>query len=251
MSAAPEPLLAARALVAGYAPDVDVVRGCDLELRSGDLIGIIGPNAAGKSTLLKALFGLIAIRSGSVRFRGADIVAAAPHERVGLGLGYVPQTRNVFPGLSVGDNLRMGTYLAPRRFDERFEVVGELFPGLADRRGDRAGLLSGGQQRMLALARALMAEPAVLLLDEPTSGLSPAAQDDVFGHIETLHAAGVAVAMVEHNVRRCLALCNRTYLLEQGVITYEATSQELRHDPRVIEIYLGDLGSSDPPVSRW
>ena len=241
MSTAAEPLLAARALVAGYTPDVDVVRGCDLDLFAGDLAGIIGPNAAGKSTLLKALFGLVGVRRGSVRFHGDDLVATPPHERVRRGLGYVPQTRNVFPSLSVGDNLRMGTFLAPRRFAERFEMVAGLFPGLADRSRDRAGLLSGGQQRMLALARALMAEPAVLLLDEPTSGLSPAAQDDVFGHIEALHAAGVVVAMVEHNARRCLALCNRTYLLDRGVTTYEGTGPELLDDPRVVDLYLGPL----------
>lgn len=241
MTTAPEPVLAVRGLVAGYASDVDVVRGCDLELFSGDLAGIIGPNGAGKSTLLKALFGLVAVRRGSVRLGGADLAGTSPHERVRLGLGYVPQARNVFPGLSVGDNLRMGTYLAPRRFTERLEVVAELFPGLADRASDAAGLLSGGQQRMLALARALMADPVVLLLDEPTSGLSPAFQDDVFGHIETLHAAGVAVAMVEHNARRCLALCNRTYLLDQGVTTYEGTGPELLEDPRVVDLYLGRL----------
>ena len=237
----PARLLEAAGIVAGYLPGIDILRGCDLAVGEGELVGIIGPNGAGKSTLVKSLFGLIPIRSGRVTLRAEDITGLPAHLLVRRGVGYVPQLKNVFPSLSVSDNLRMGMYLDPHRFSERFAVVAELFPVLGDRRGAAAGSLSGGQRQMLALARALMTEPSVLLLDEPSAGLSPMLQDSVFEWVERINDAGTAVVMVEQNARRCLQICDRGYVLDQGRNAYEATGAELLHDPKVIELYLGSL----------
>ena len=238
------PIFDARSLVAGYLPGVDILRGCDLTVADGELVGIIGPNGAGKSTLVKALFGLVPVGSGSVHLRGEDVTGRKGHELVQRGVGYVPQVRNVFAALSVTDNLRMGAYLAASRFDERFEAVAELFPILAKRRHERAGSLSGGQRQMLAMARALMTEPSVLLLDEPSAGLSPMLQDQVFEWVEGINDAGTAIVMVEQNARRCLQICDRGYVLDQGTNAYEATGQELLADPKVIELYLGTLATA-------
>ena len=190
------PLLFADGVSAGYVPEVDIISDVHLVCEEGELVGIIGPNGAGKSTLVKTLFGLVDVRRGTVTFRGEDITSLPAHAMVERGVGYVPQVRNVFSMLSVEDNLRMGAYLAPSRFRERKEAVVELFPVLADRLGTQAGSLSGGQRQMLAMARALMTEPAVLLLDEPSAGLSPIMQDQVFDWIEGINDAGTAVVMV-------------------------------------------------------
>jgi branched-chain amino acid transport system ATP-binding protein len=237
------PLLDARDIVAGYLPGVDILRGCTLSVCEGELVGVIGPNGAGKSTLVKALFGLIPIRAGRVTLRGEEITGLAAHELVRRGVGYVPQLRSVFPSLTVIDNLRMGAYLDAHRFDDRFAAVTELFPVLAARRGARAGALSGGQRKMLALARALMTEPSVLLLDEPSAGLAPLVQDQVFDRIEQINDSGTAIVIVEQNARRCLQLCDRGYVLDQGRNAYDATGTELLHDPKVIELYLGSLAT--------
>ena len=191
-----EPLLEAHDLVAGYLPGVDILNGASLTLLPGQLVGIIGPNGAGKSTLIKTLFGLVPVRSGSVELRGADITSKPAHELVAAGVGYVPQNRNVFPSLTIEENLRMGIYLDPDRFDERFASVPSLFPLLAERRGEKAGLLSGGQRQMVAMGRALMTDPSVLLLDEPSAGLSPMNQDEVFARIDEVRSHGVSVVMV-------------------------------------------------------
>ncbi|MEX0666503.1 MAG: ABC transporter ATP-binding protein [Acidimicrobiia bacterium] len=228
-------------MVAGYVPEVDILRGCNLSVGDGELVGIIGPNGAGKSTLVKALFGLVPVRAGTVHFRGDDVTSAKAHELVRRGVGYVPQVRNVFASLTVADNLNMGAYVDPERFDERVDAVGGLFPMLGDRLHDRAGSLSGGQRQMLAMARALMAEPSVLLLDEPSAGLSPMLQDQAFDWVEQINDAGTAIVMVEQNARRCLQICDRGYVLDQGQNAYQATGQELLHDAKVIELYLGSL----------
>jgi branched-chain amino acid transport system ATP-binding protein len=234
-------LLEATGVVAGYLPGVDILRGCNLSVSESELVGIIGPNGAGKSTLVKALFGLIPIRAGWVKLRGEDITGLAAHALVRRGVGYVPQLKSIFPSLSVSDNLRMGAYLQADRFDERFAAVTKLFPVLAGRRHERAGSLSGGQRQMLALGRALMTEPSVLLLDEPSAGLSPILQDQVFDWIERINGAGTAIVIVEQNARRCLQVCDRGYVLDQGRNAYQATGAELLHDPMVIELYLGTL----------
>ena len=237
------PLLVAHDIVAGYVPGVDILRGCQLELHKGELVGIIGPNGAGKSTLLKAMFGLVPVRSGSIELRGQDITAAKAHRLVALGVGYVPQINNVFPSLSVQENLRMGVYLRPSEFGARFEQVAELFPLLADRRRQRAGYLSGGERQMVAMGRALMMDPSVLILDEPSAGLSPAYQDLVFERILGVHHAGISIVMVEQNARRCLEISTRGYVLDQGVNAYTDTGRRLLEDPKVVELYLGTLAT--------
>ncbi len=235
------PVLRAEALVAGYVPGVDILRGCDLVLGDGELVGIIGPNGAGKSTLVKAVVGLVPVRDGRVSLRGRDVTGMPAHRLVELGVGYVPQTANVFPSLTIEENLQMGVFQKPRLFDERFDVVAELFPLLGERRKQRAGSLSGGERQMVAMGRALMMDPQVLLLDEPSAGLSPAVQDEVFDRIADIHRTGVAVVMVEQNARRCLQICDRAYVLDQGRNAYTGQGRQLLHDPKVVELYLGTL----------
>jgi branched-chain amino acid transport system ATP-binding protein len=234
-------VLEAKELVAGYLPDVDILNGCNLTLRRGELVGIIGPNGAGKSTLVKTIFGLVPVRSGSVLLGGEDITSLEAHELVARGVGYVPQTRNVFPSLSVVENLEMGLYLRADRWAERYAFVCDVFPLLADRARQRAGLLSGGERQMVAMGRALMMDPKVLLLDEPSAGLSPANQDGVFDRIESINDAGISIIMVEQNARTCLQICDRGYVLDQGRNAYTGTGRELLADPKVIELYLGTL----------
>ena len=237
-------VLHAQELVAGYIPEVNILNGCDLEVRAGEFVGIIGPNGAGKSTLLKAILGLCKIRSGTITLNGQDITGRKAHELVPLGVGYVPQTKNVFPSLTVKENLEMGCFLKPSVFKERFAYVAQMFPKLADRAAQRAGALSGGERQMVAMGRALMLEPKVLLLDEPSAGLSPALQDEVFVQCRTINAAGVAILMVEQNARRCLQVVNRGYVLDQGRNAYTGTGRELLGDPNVIELYLGTLAKA-------
>lgn len=234
-------LLRADQLVAGYVPGVNILNGADLYLKDGELIGIIGPNGAGKSTLLKALFGLIPVRSGTVTLRGRNITSAAAHVLVSQGLGYVPQNNNVFPSLTVEENLQMGVYLRPKSFPTRFDFVAELFPLLGQRRKQKTGALSGGERQMVAMGRALMMEPSVLLLDEPSAGLSPAYQDEVFIRCRRINRTGVSIVMVEQNARRCLQICDRGYVLDQGRNAYTGTGRDLLEDPKVIELYLGTL----------
>jgi len=240
-----EPLLNAEEVVAGYVPGVNILNGTNLDLFPGELVGIIGPNGAGKSTLVKALFGLLPVRSGEVRFHGQDITGLKAHDLVARGIGYVPQTNNVFPSLSVEENLEMGTYVRPRLFAERLEVVTTMFPRLGDRRKQRAGSLSGGERQMLSLGRALMLDPQVLLLDEPSAGLSPAYQDEVFINCRRINETGVSIVMVEQNAHRCLQICHRGYVLDQGRNAYTNTGDKLLHDPKVVELYLGSLARID------
>ncbi|KAB1141526.1 ABC transporter ATP-binding protein [Streptomyces luteolifulvus] len=235
------PILAADDVVAGYLPGVDVLRGCSVRVEPGELVGVIGPNGAGKSTLIKAVFGLLRIRAGSVRLLGEDVTNRPAHEQVRRGVGYVPQLQNVFPALTVEENLRMGIYLRPGAFARRSAELEELFPVLAARRKQKAGSMSGGERQMLAMARALMMEPRLLLLDEPSAGLSPAHQDLVFERVKGINGAGVAVLMVEQNARRCLQICHRGYVLDQGRNAYTDTGTRLLHDEKVIELYLGTL----------
>jgi branched-chain amino acid transport system ATP-binding protein len=236
-----QPVLVAENLTAGYLPGINILNGCNLEVQPGELIGIIGPNGAGKSTLIKALFGLVGVRDGQVRLQGEDITNMSAHELVARGIGYVPQTNNIFPNLTIEENLEMGVFLQPEKMKERFAEVADLFPLLADRRRQRAGGLSGGERQMVAMARALMMRPRILLLDEPSAGLSPALQDMVFVRTREINATGVSIVMVEQNARRCLQVCHRGYVLDQGRNAYTGTGQELLNDPKVIELYLGTL----------
>ncbi|MCI0689963.1 MAG: ABC transporter ATP-binding protein [Sporichthyaceae bacterium] len=234
-------LLRVDELVAGYIPEVHILNSTDFYAHEGELVGIIGPNGAGKSTLVKTLFGLVEVRSGQITLRGEDITGLKAHQLVARGVGYVPQTNNVFPSLTIEENLQMGVYQSPKRFAERFEEVAELFPALGERRKQRAGSLSGGERQMVAMARALMPEPSVLLLDEPSAGLSPKLQDQVFIRAQQVNRSGVTVIMVEQNARRCLQICDRGYVLDQGRNAYTATGESLMHDPKVVELYLGTL----------
>ncbi len=241
VGAAEGALLVADDLVAGYVPGVNILNGCDLYVQEGELVGIIGPNGAGKSTALKALFGLVNVRSGTVTLRGENITGLKAHTLVRKGVGFVPQTENVFPSLTIEENLQMGVFQAPKLFAQRFDFVADLFPALGQRRKQRAGSLSGGERQMVAMGRALMMEPSVLLLDEPSAGLSPALQDEVFIRVRQINRTGVSVVMVEQNARRCLQICDRGYVLDQGRTAYTASGKDLINDPKVIELYLGTL----------
>jgi branched-chain amino acid transport system ATP-binding protein len=236
-----EILLRATDIVAGYLPGVNILNGCNLEVAKGELVGIIGPNGAGKSTLLKSLFGLVNVRSGSVTLAGEDITNQKADTLVSQGVGFVPQNNNVFPSLTVEENMRMGVYLRPKTFNERFEFITDLFPTLGERRTQRAGAMSGGERQMVAMARALMMNPSVLLLDEPSAGLSPVRQDETFLRTRMINKAGVSVVMVEQNARRCLQICDRGYVLDQGKDAHTGTGRELQADPKVISLYLGTL----------
>jgi branched-chain amino acid transport system ATP-binding protein len=231
-------------VVAGYIPGVNIVNGADLYAQQGELVGIIGPNGAGKSTLLKALFGLVKVSDGTVTLGGDDITNMRADQLVQRGIGFVPQTNNVFPSLTIEENLQMGCYQRPKAFAERFAFVSGLFPALSDRRKQRAGSLSGGERQMVAMGRALMMDPAVLLLDEPSAGLSPVLTDEAFVRVKEINKAGVTVIMVEQNAARCLQIVDRGYVLDQGRNAYTGTGAALANDPKVIELYLGTLAKT-------
>jgi branched-chain amino acid transport system ATP-binding protein len=231
-------------VVAGYVPGVNILNGSNLDLADGELIGIIGPNGAGKSTMLKALFGLIKVTSGTVSYRGEDVTGQKANTLVSKGIGYVPQINNVFPSLTIRENLEMGAYQRRSGVDDMVGQVVDIFPRLGERIDNRAGSLSVGERQMLAMGRALMMEPSVLLLDEPSAGLSPVLQDAVFERVKLVNQTGASIIMVEQNAARCLQICDRGYVLDQGRNAYTGTGMELLHDPKVIELYLGTLAKA-------
>jgi branched-chain amino acid transport system ATP-binding protein len=235
------PVVDAKDLHAGYLPGINILNGCSLTAYEGDLIGIIGPNGAGKSTLLKAIFGQVNVREGQVFLNGEDITNMKANKLVSKGVAFVPQTNNVFPSLTIEENLQMGVFQSPKRFQERFDFVTNIFPDLGKRRSQRAGSLSGGERQMVAMGRALMVDPSVLLLDEPSAGLSPVRQDEAFLRVKEVNQAGVTIIMVEQNARRCLQICDRAYVLDQGKDAYTGTGRELLNDPKMIDLYLGNL----------
>jgi branched-chain amino acid transport system ATP-binding protein len=234
-------VIEARDVVAGYLPGVNILNGCNMVAYPGEIVGIIGPNGAGKSTLLKAMFGLVKVHSGTVTLGEQDITNLKANRLVEMGVGFVPQTNNVFPSLSIEENLLMGLFLRPKKAAERLAAMWDLFPVLHDRSHQSAGALSGGERQSLAMARALMMEPSVLLLDEPSAGLSPVRQDETFIRTRRINKTGVCVVMVEQNARRCLQICDRGYVLDQGRDAHTGTGRELANDPKVIELYLGTL----------
>ncbi|HEU5222433.1 MAG TPA: ABC transporter ATP-binding protein [Candidatus Lumbricidophila sp.] len=238
-------VVAVNEVTAGYLPGVDILHGCSLIARKGELIGIIGPNGAGKSTLLKSIFGLVKVREGSITLNGADITNLKANKLVAQGVGFVPQTNNVFPTLTIQENLEMGLFQNPKALNERLDFIRQIFPDLANRLGQRAGSLSGGERQMVAMSRALMMDPHVLLLDEPSAGLSPVRQDEAFLRVKEINRAGVTTIMVEQNARRCLQICDRGYVLDQGKDAYTGTGRDLLNDPKVIGLYLGTLGQDD------
>lgn len=210
------PVVAIRDVHAGYLPGVNILNGCSLEAYEGELIGIIGPNGAGKSTLLKAIFGQVHVRKGTIELEGEDITGLRANKLVARGVGMIPQTNNVFPSLTIEENLQMGLYQRPGIYKERLEFVTGIFSELGKRLKQRAGSLSGGERQMVAMSRALMMDPKVLLLDEPSAGLSPVRQDEAFIRVSEINRAGVTCIMVEQNARRCLQICDRGYVLDQG-----------------------------------
>lgn len=232
-----------KGLTAGYLPGVDILNDCNLVANPGELIGIIGPNGAGKSTLLKAIFGQVQVRGGSITLNGDEITGLKANKLVARGVGFVPQNNNVFPSLTIAENLQMGLYQNPKIYDERLDFVVGIFGELKPRLKQRAGSLSGGERQMVAMSRALMMDPKVLLLDEPSAGLSPVKQDEAFIRVSEINKAGVTMIMVEQNARRCLQICDRGYVLDQGKDAYEGTGRELLNDPKVIGLYLGTLGT--------
>jgi neutral amino acid transport system ATP-binding protein len=237
-------VLRADDLVAGYIPEVDILNGVSLEVREGEVVTVIGPNGAGKSTLIKTIFGLLRPRRGHVLFRDQEITGRKPHDITRGGMSYVPQLDNVFPSLTVYENLEMGS-LAPARTSERTEHMFELFPRLGERRDQVVGTMSGGERQMVAMARALMPDPQVLLLDEPSAGLAPAFVDAIFDKCGEINRTGVTLVMVEQNARRALGMSNRGYVLDVGTNRFQGTGRELLEDPNVAELYLGGTARVD------
>ena len=236
-------------LVAGYVPEVDILNGVSIRVNEGQIVTVIGPNGAGKSTLAKTIFGLLTPRRGRILFRGEEISGRKPHDISHMGLSYVPQLDNVFPSLTVEENLEMGS-LDRSRTEEQIQRMYELFPRLGERRTQTAGTMSGGERQMLAMARALMPDPQVLLLDEPSAGLAPAFVEAIFQKIQEINRAGVTLVMVEQNARRALSMSNRGYVLDVGENRFEGPGPELLEDPKVAELYLGGAGRIDRSAAQ-
>ncbi len=239
-------ILAVEDLVAGYVPEVDILNGVDLTVAEGEIVTVIGPNGAGKSTLIKSIFGLLPHRRGRVVLRGEDLAGLRPHSITRRGMSYVPQLDNIFQSLTVEENLEMGTIDSSRAGPEMARVY-ELFPRLDERRTQTAGTMSGGERQLLAMGRALMPDPQVLLLDEPSAGLAPAFVEAIFAKIEEINHAGVTVVMVEQNARRALGMSNRGYVLDVGQNRFEGTGDDLLHDPKVADLYLGGTARIERP----
>ena len=235
-----EIVLAVSDLVAGYVDGVDVLTGVSVSVGRGEIVTLVGPNGAGKSTLIKTVFGLLPPRDGRIELRGESIAGLRPHAIARKGVGYVPQLANVFPSLTVEENLELGV-LARRGTDRRARAaqMSELFPQLAERRRQAAGTMSGGERQMVAMARALMPEPEIVLLDEPSAGLAPRLADTIFEQVAEINRAGTTILMVEQNARRALALSHRGYVLDLGRDRFEGPGRELLEDPKVVDLYLG------------
>jgi neutral amino acid transport system ATP-binding protein len=237
-------VLAVEDLVSGYVPEVDILTGVDLTVREGEIVTVIGPNGAGKSTLIKSIFGLLPPRRGRVVLRGEDLAGLRPHSITRRGMSYVPQLDNVFESLTVDENLQMGA-LEQRTARDRMDSMYDLFPRLGERRKQVAGTMSGGERQMLAMARALIPEPQILLLDEPSAGLAPAFVEAIFAKIAEINRHGVTLVMVEQNARRALGMSTRGYVLDLGQNRFEGRGEELLGDPKVAELYLGGTARLD------
>jgi len=237
-------VLVAEDLVAGYLPEVDILKGVSLSVREGEIATLVGPNGAGKSTLIKTIFGLLRPRRGRVLLRGEDISGLEPHTITRRGMSYVPQLDNVFPSLTVEENLEVGS-LDRSRTRARIGDMYEVFPRLGERRTQAAGTMSGGERQMLAMARALMPKPHVLLLDEPSAGLAPAFVEATFEKVREINEVGVTVVMVEQNARRALAMSDRGYVLDLGQNRFQGPGAELLEDTKVAELYLGGTARLD------
>jgi len=217
----------------------DIITSCTINVNKGEIVAILGPNGAGKSTAMKAMLGLLNLKSGKVIIDGKDISKLTPQDRVKEGIAFVPQTRNVFTGLSVQENLEMGAYLREERFEEIINEIYELFPILKEKKSQLVGELSGGQRQQVALGRALMIKPSVLMLDEPTAGVSPIVMDELFDHILKVKKTNVAIIMVEQNAKQALSIADRGYVLVTGENKFSGTGKELLNDPEVRRSFLG------------
>mgnify|MGYP001973789251 FL=1 len=236
-----KPILEVNGVAAGYVKGLNILQGIDLVVTEGEIVSIIGPNGAGKSTLLKAVMGLIQTSAGRYYLNGLEKTSLSTHRIVEEGVGYVPQVENIFPSLTIQENLEIGGWILKRNTHASLVNIYEKFPLLYERKGDRAGNLSGGQRQLLALARALVTSPRILLLDEPSAGLSPVAISDVFNTIKEINDSGVSILLVEQNAKRALNFSDRGYVLDQGRNAYQGTGKELLDDPRVVDLYLGKL----------
>ena len=233
-------ILECNGIAAGYVKGLNILQGVDLVVNEGEIVSIIGPNGAGKSTLLKAIMSLIKVSAGRFYLNGTEKTGLSTHKIVLEGLGYVPQVANVFPSLTIEENLEIGSWSIKDKRNAIKKIYSD-FPMLSDRKKDKAGNLSGGQRQILALARALITSPNLLLLDEPSAGLSPVAINDVFTSIKEINESGVSILLVEQNAKRALGFSDRGYVLDQGRNAYQGSGEELLNDPRVIDLYLGKL----------
>ena len=236
-----KPIIEVNGLASGYVKGLNILQGVDLVLKEKEVVSIIGPNGAGKSTLLKAIMGLIPIFGGKIFLNGNELKEIKSFELIQKGIAYVPQVSNVFPSLTIEENLEMGLWTTKDKQNKFFEEIYSMFEILFQKRKERAGNLSGGQRQLLALGRALISKPEVLLLDEPSAGLSPKAIDEVFRYIENINQSGVSILLVEQNAKRALRFCNRGYVLDQGRNAYTGLGKDLLNDEKVIDLYLGKL----------
>jgi len=232
------PFFVGEKMTGGYGGP-DIITSCTVNVDRGEIVAILGPNGAGKSTAMKAMLGLLNLKSGKVFIDGKDISKLTPQDRVKEGIAFVPQTRNVFTGLSVQENLEMGAYLREERFEEIIDEIYELFPILKEKKSQLVGELSGGQRQQVALGRALMIKPSVLMLDEPTAGVSPIVMDELFDHILKVKQTNVAIIMVEQNAKQALSIADRGYVLVTGENKFSGTGKELLNDPEVRRSFLG------------
>ena len=228
-------------IAAGYVKGLNILQGVDLIVNEKEIVSIIGPNGAGKSTLLKAIMGIINISGGRFFINGVEKTNTPTHQIVSEGVGYVPQVENVFPSLTIAENLEIGSWSVKDNMKQSISKIFGDFPMLKERQKDKAGNLSGGQRQILALARALVTSPNILLLDEPSAGLSPVAIKEVFEIVKEINSRGVAILLVEQNATRALNFSDRGYVLDQGRNAYQGKGQELLKDPRVVDLYLGKL----------
>ncbi len=234
-------ILECNGIAAGYVKGLNILQGVDLVVSEGEIVSIIGPNGAGKSTLLKAIMGLIKVSAGRFYINGTDKTNLPTHKIVNQGIGYVPQVENVFPSLTIEENLEIGAWSLNKLRKSTVNKTLEDFPMLNERKKEKAGNLSGGQRQILALARSLVTSPRLLLLDEPSAGLSPVAINEVFTAIKEINNKGVSILLVEQNAKRALSFSNRGYVLDQGRNAYQGEGLELLNDPRVVDLYLGKL----------